>query len=290
MKILSFGEIIWDVFPDKKCIGGAPFNLAAHSAKQGADSYMLSALGDDSLAEDALVYAEKYSINTKYVIRSTDKPTGQCLVTLNEKMIPSYNLLNDTAYDCIKVSDTKALNDESFDAFCYGTLALRSENNRQTLRKVLSEVKFGEIYSDLNIRAPFYSKETVLMCLENATIVKISDEELPVVLELIYGENTADIGNDCKAAALKLCDTFKNIKIIIITLGSKGSYVYDSSAERSYSIGCPSVKVVSTVGAGDSFGAAFLANYLKGADINECLKIATEVSTYVVMHTEAVPD
>jgi len=289
MKILSFGEIIWDVFPDKKCIGGAPFNFAAHAARQGAESYMLSALGNDLLAEEALVYTEKYNINSKFVSRAEGKSTGQCLVTLNEKMIPSYNLLSDVAYDCIKTPDLKALNDEKFDVFSFGTLALRSEINRKTVLDVLNSVKFNEIYSDLNIRAPHYSEETVLMCLKNATIVKISDEELPVIIDIVYGNNNikqlelADI-------AAKLSSTFENIKILVITLGGDGSFVYDCTTKDTYRKECPKVKVVSTVGAGDSFGAAFLANYLKGLVINECLKIATDVSTYVVMHTEAVPD
>ena len=284
MKILSFGEIIWDIFPEKKCIGGAPLNFAAHAKKQGAESYMLSAVGGDRLGLDAVCEVERFGIDTKYITVVQDKPTGQCIVTLDENMVPSYNLLNDTAYDVI--SATEELYKDSFDVVSFGTLALRGEHNIETVKNMLNNVKFNEVFSDLNIRAPYYSKETVMLCLENATIVKISDEELPVVCDLVFGRNDFDY----KTAARMLSEKFKQLKIVVITRGGEGSYAYDCISGNEFSSAGEKVEVVSTVGAGDSFGAAFLVHYINGKSIQECLNIATKVSAYVVAHIEAVPD
>jgi fructokinase len=154
------------------------------------------------------------------------------------------------------------------------------------VKNVLNNVKFNEVFSDLNIRAPYYSKETVMLCLENATIVKISDEELPVVCDLVFGRNDFDY----KTAARMLSDKFTQLKIVVITRGAEGSYAYDCISGNEFSSAGEKVKVVSTVGAGDSFGAAFLVHYIDGKSIQDCLNIATRVSAYVVAHTEAVPD
>ena len=126
MKILSFGEILWDVYPDKKYIGGAPLNFAAHSAKQGEEVYMLSAVGQDALGTDALSQLKSWGINCKYVAALADKPTGACNVTLDVNSVPKYDLLQNVAYDYV---DGNSVN-EDFDVLYFGTLALRGEIGR----------------------------------------------------------------------------------------------------------------------------------------------------------------
>lgn len=281
MKLLSFGEIIWDVYPDEKYLGGAPLNFAAHFAKQGGDAYMLSALGDDELGKEALNKLSLWKVNAEYVFVLSGKETGKCLVSLNERGVPSYNIVRDSAYDYI---DCAAVSDD-FDALYFGTLALRNEHNRQGLVGLIKSHSFREIFADVNLRKPFISRESLMLCMENATVLKISDEELPAVSKMVfdteYGYN--NIVNEISKA-------FQNIKLIIITLGEKGSFAYDVLNKASFSCDTERVTVASTVGAGDSFSATFLYKYMSGFDINSCLKTASKVSAYVVSKTEAVPE
>jgi len=282
MKLLSFGEILWDVYPDEKYIGGAPLNFAAHFVKQGEESYMLSAVGDDELGNSALDILRGFNINTDYVSISKINETGKCLVTLDSKGIPNYNLLDNVAYDYIINPD---LTDTTFDAFYFGSLALRNSNNQETVSKILANNSFKEIFVDINIRKPFVSKEAINLAFTNATIIKISDEELPIVTDLLFNAEY-----DYKKAAKEISEKFGNIKLVIITLGEKGAFVYDCEKDVTYSCDAEKVKVVSTVGAGDSFSATFLNKYLSGLEIEECLKSASKVSAFVVSKAEAIPD
>ena len=181
MKILSLGEIIWDIYESEKCIGGAPLNFSAHAALLGADSFLLSAVGGDSLAEPATEALKAFGVKTDYVTTVAEKPTGKCLVSLDKKGVPSYALAEDVAYDYL-ASDASF---EGFDAFSFGTLIQRSEGNRALIKQILANNKFPHIFCDLNLRKPFYDKESALLCAENATILKISREELPAATALL---------------------------------------------------------------------------------------------------------
>lgn len=283
MKILSFGEIIWDVYSDKSCIGGAPFNFAAHCARLGAESYLLSAVGDDELGGEALKIARGFGIKDDYIKVINGKPTGRCLVTLDKNKVPNYDIVKDTAYDYIQFD--KYIENNSFDVFCFETLIQRSEINVETIKEILKKVKFKEIFCDLNIRKPFYNEKSVRLCLENASIVKISSEELASVTNAVF---LCEI-TDCAEASKLISANYKNIKLIIITLGCDGAYVYDSMNKKEYYHACEKVSVVSTVGAGDSFSAAFVSEYMSGGNVEFALDKAVKLSAYVVAHAEAVP-
>ena len=279
MKILSFGEILWDVYPDESYIGGAPLNFAAHLKKHGEEVYMLSALGEDSLGERARHVLEEWGINVEYVSVLKDKETGKCLVTLDENSLPSYNLLYDVAYDFI---DSGVVT-ENFDVLYFGTLALRSVGNLNSIKALLEKGVFGEVFVDVNIRPPFYSKESVELAINNATILKVSLEELYEVASLLDMKESEDY----KAFAKELKKKNPWLKCIIITLGADGAYALEHGEYY-----CPAEKacVVSTVGAGDSFSASFLHKYLKGNNVKDCLKYASRVAGFVVSHSAAVPD
>ena len=281
MKVLSFGEIIWDVYPDEKHLGGAPLNFAAHFAKQGGEAYVLSALGDDELGNEALNKLSLWKVNAEYVSVLSGKDTGKCLVTLDKQGVPTYNIVRDSAYDYINCSSVS----DEFDALYFGTLALRNEYNRREISELIKSHSFKEIFVDVNLREPFINRESLMLCMENATVLKISDEELSAVSKILYNTEY-----DYKNIATEISKTFQNIKFIIITLGEKGSYAYDVFNKASFSCDAERVTVASTVGAGDSFSAAFLYKYMSGFDINSCLKTASRISAYVVSKTEAVPE
>lgn len=281
MKVLSFGEILWDIYDDKSVIGGAPFNFAAHCVKNGGEAYLLSAVGKDALADEALSEIKNKGVGDKF-ITVTDKETGKCLVTLDEDSIPSYNLLSDVAYDYI---NTENVNADDFDLLYFGTLSLRSEHNFNALSSLVKNQKFDEIFVDLNIRKPFSSEKAVVFGVENATILKVSDEELDFVNKILFGGSLS-----VEESLERFADTYKNIKVIIITLGAKGVMAYERSSNKTVRLYGKKVEAVSTVGAGDSFSAAFICNYFLTGDMYSSLELAVRISAFVVTNAEAIPD
>ncbi len=281
MKALAFGEILWDIYSDKEVIGGAPFNFAAHFVKNGGEACLASAVGNDTLGEATLDEVKKNGVKTDF-ISVNEKETGKCIVTLDDDSIPSYNLLDDVAYYYIDVSGALK---ECFDILYFGTLSLRSEENFSQIKRLVSSENFGEIFVDLNIRQPFSKEEAIKFGVENATILKISDEELPFVTKSVFGE---EMGIDESAKAIAKHND--KLKILIITQGAKGSFALDCVNNKEYSVEGKKVECVSTVGAGDSFSAAFMSNYIKTRDMKKSLDIATKVSAFVVTKIEAIPD
>ena len=282
MKLLSFGEILFDVFPDKSHIGGAPLNFAAHAAKQGADVWMVSAVGEDALGKNAIQQLKVWNINSDFVKTLPDKPTGKCLVTLDNNSIPLYNLLSDVAYDYIPVPKVN----EKFDILYFGTLALRNDNNINTVKSLLDMKICKEVFVDMNIRPPYYSLETMLFALSNATVLKISDEELPIIMNTVF--DLCD--DDTDKAVARITEKFNNLKLIILTRGADGSTAYDVNTGEIFNCAAEKTNVISTVGAGDSFSATFITNFFDGKTITECLKQASVISAYVVSKVEAVPE
>ena len=281
MKVLSFGEILWDTYPTEKHIGGAPLNFSAHFVKAGGEAYLLSAVGADELGGAALSFLRAQGIRTDYVSVLGEKRTGECLVTLDGQGIPRYDLLSDVAYDEIPEPD---LLGADFDAFYFGSLALRSEKNRETVSAVLRSHTFKEVFVDVNIRPPFVSSDVIRFAFRNATVLKISEEEMPTVTKLLFGWE-----RDAAEAVKAIAETFGNVKIILITKGENGSFAYDCKSGRTDYCEAIKVKVASTVGAGDSFSAAFLYGYLSGKPIKDCLRSASRVSSFVCSKAQAVP-
>lgn len=282
MKLLSFGEMLWDVYPEEKYIGGAPLNFAAHSAKHGEDVAMLSAVGNDELGRETIEQVKKWGISTAYISVIDHKETGRCMVELDSNFVPTYHLLEDVAYDTIPCENLP----DAFDVLYFGTLALRSESNFSSLKKLIETNHFREIFVDVNIREPFYSKEVVAFAAENATMIKISEEELSCVARLL------DLQEDFtyQGFAQKLAEVYPNLTCIIITLGEKGAYALRCKEKAEYFCESKPVEVVSTVGAGDSFSAAFLHQYMQGKEMNFCLQYASNVAGFVVSKPGAVPD
>ena len=283
MKILSFGEIIWDVYPDKSHIGGAPLNFAAHAKKRGAESYLLSAVGNDELGESALSTLDVFGVNREYVRVINGKATGRCRVLLDKNGSPTFNLDKESAYDEIEIPES--LLNETFDAIAFGTLAIRSKKSRHSLEKILNKGIAKAVFCDLNLRPPFYDRETVIFALESCDILKVSDTELDYIRENILNTEITDY----EYLLNKLCVKYENIGLVLLTCGERGAYIYRSFNPKIYYRMAISVSVVSTVGAGDSFGAVFLTEYLSGKSIDSCLDKAICISAQVVSREEAVP-
>lgn len=288
-KILAFGEVLFDVYDGDAVIGGAPLNFASHMKKLGADSLMMTAVGDDELGKKALDFIRNAGVSDRFIAILKDLPTGVCNVTLDAHGKPEYELKTGVAYDEIPFSPE--LSDEisggKFDLFYLGTLAMRNEKSRLSAKRAARSGKgrFREVFYDVNIRQNFYSREIVEFGLGACTTLKISRDEAGVFEELGIANTKNDLASLCKTLAEKY-----SIPRVIMTLDSDGAAVYLSDGDRLIHSEKPHAKVASTVGAGDSFSAAYMHGVLTGKDEEGALHDAITLSSYVVSKIGAIPD
>lgn len=279
--IVGLGEVLWDVFPDRKNLGGAPANFAFHMAQFGFDSCVASAVGKDALGEEIRkIYREK-KLNTQ--IATVDYPTGTVQVTLDGNGIPCYEIKENVAWDNIPFTGELkeiALNTK---AVCFGSLAQRNHVSRETINHFLDVMpKEGtcKIF-DINLRQNFYSKEIIANALHKCNILKINDEEL-VILSSMFGYKDISSADICK----NILNDY-HLDMLILTCGTNGSYVF-APGEMSF-LDTPRITVADTVGAGDSFTAAFCAAVIKGKSIYEAHRLAVDVSAFVCSREGAMP-
>ncbi len=288
MKIIAFGEVIWDIYPDEALLGGAPLNFCAHLACLGDSPYLLSAVSvDDEYGKRTLSAIQKYKIGD-CLMQKNMHPTGRCNVTLDENKVPTYKIATGSAHDSVTLSDKdlSELRTIGADVFYFNTLIQRDKTARETLGKILANCSFRDIFCDINLRENCYDRESLLVCLKNATYFKLSDGEVKTLVELNLLPKTENITDSAEV----LCKTYTNIRYAILTLGKDGSAVYDRDAGKLYESGKPeNVPVVSTVGAGDCYGATFLHGIYHGMTVPEAIKLATDRSNIVVSHKEAIP-
>lgn len=280
MKALAFGEVLWDVNGNEKTIGGAPLNVLAHIRKLGGESSIVSAVGSDELGRASLACLEDFGISEQYV-RISPFPTGRADVVL-ENGIPSYEFNMPCAWDDIRLSDDQyadLFNDE-FSVFIYGTLAQRCLTSALTLGKLLDDVSAAEFFFDVNLRGNFYNGKSIERGLEKATIIKMNDEELPVVASLL--------GTEKENLTRWLFDN-TCVKKVLVSAGNRGSFCHEKGG-KVYHAGAADVSVVDTVGAGDSLSAAFLYFLARGMDTGSALEKASVLADYVVTKRGAVPE
>ncbi len=265
LQIYSFGEVLFDLLPDGPHLGGAPLNLAVHLHQLGVETHLISAVGDDPLGTAALAGIVEQGLSTEYVA-TVPQPTGTVAVTLDAAKVPTYHFSENSAYDNIPVP---VLADRTADLFCFGTLAQRNDISRATLKQLLSSIN-APVFCDVNLRGNYYSKEILEESLNAANIVKLNEDELPCIAAL-FG-----FPSECGAFAERF-----QVETVILTLGPAGCLVLSDGHE----VRSPAfpAKVVSTVGAGDSFSAAFLYHLLSGHGVEEAAaagnRLAAEVAS-----------
>ncbi len=285
MKAIVFGEVIWDVYPDQSVIGGAAFNFGAHMAHLGDEVYLLSAVGADALGEAAMGELARHGVRTD-LMQTNGFSTGACTVTLNEEKIPSYHVHANVAYDHIALTEETVARARAIGAemIYLNTLCQRGAESRAALRALLEAVPFDECFCDVNLRTDCFDRESLGYCLSHATTVKVSDEEAHFLYEMGLLEKS-DLPFEQALAA-----RYPNLCLVLYTLGGEGSRVYEAASGKTYESGKPKpVRVVSTVGAGDCYGASFMHSYLANGNIENAIALATERSGFVVSQTAAVP-
>lgn len=274
MKILAFGEILWDIFGGEQKLGGAPLNFITHCTRLGAQTQIISAVGKDTLGKQALDMVKMSGVGTDYIETLKKIPTGYCEVTLDENGTPSYYLASGVAYDNIPCP--KRI-DKDYDALYFGSLALREEKSMESFLKLVSKGVAKEVFCDINVRQDFCTGEILETCLKNATILKFSREEME-----IFGKVSLI------ATAEYILSVYTNIHTVVITMDADGACCFTRKGR--WFAKSPESEVVSTVGAGDSFSAAFLVNYLAGEKVSVCLNRACTLGSYVVTQLGAIPE
>lgn len=280
---IGIGEVLWDVFPNRRTIGGAPANFAYHTAQLGLDSYIVSAVGNDVLGDEAENILKSKGLKS-YILR-TDYPTGTVTISLNEHGVPKYDFQEQVAWDNIPFNEELVQLAKRTSIVCFGSLAQRNAKSRSTIRQFLKAVpdtdKTFKVF-DINLRQNFFNKELLNDSLKLCNILKINDEELSIISKLFDLDDSSNIQKQCLALLKRY-----NIKMVILTCGINGSYVVlpESVAFRD----TPTIKVCDTVGAGDAFTAAFFSALSYEKNVTEAHERAIEVSAYVCSQHGSMP-
>ena len=281
--VVGLGEVLWDVLPEGKKLGGAPANFAYHAGQfLGSDNTIaISALGEDKLADETIEALREHNLND--LLPRVPYPTGTVQVTLAEGGIPTYDIKENVAWDNIPFDDDIAAIARSCRAVCFGSLAQRNIVSRTTIQKFLDATPDDclKIF-DINLRQQFYTKEIIQESIRRCNILKINDEEL-VLIGRMFGYPGLDIENKCWLILGKY-----NLDMLVLTCGTNGSYVFTPGAVSFQET--PKVTVADTVGAGDSFTGSFVGSILGGKSVAEAHRTAVRVSAFVCTQNGAMPE
>lgn len=281
--VVGMGEALWDMLPEGKKLGGAPANFAYHVSQFGLDSRVVSAVGDDKLGMEIQDSFSQKQLNS--MIETVPYPTGTVQVKIDSEGVPCYDIQENVAWDNIPYTQALAKLAIQTRAVCFGSLAQRSVVSRETIHRFLDAMpdtpETLKIF-DINLRQSFYTREVLCDSLRRCNILKINDEEL-VTISRMFGYPGIDLQDKCWILLAKY-----DLKMLILTCGVNGSYVF-TPGHVSF-IETPKVKVADTVGAGDSFTAAFTSALLKGYSVAEAHRLAVDTSAYVCTQQGAMPE
>lgn len=280
--VVGMGEVLWDVLPEGKKIGGAPANFAYHVSQFGLSSCVVSAVADDALGNEIIDNFNIKGLN--HLIERVPYPTGTVQVQIDQAGIPQYEIKENVAWDNIPYTARLEQLAERTTAICFGSLAQRNIVSRNTINRFLDAMPQDPdrlIVFDVNLRQGFYNKEILCNSMERCNILKINDEEL-ITVSRMFGYPGIDLQDKCWILLGKY-----NLKMLILTCGINGSYVF-TPGNVSFQP-TPKVEVADTVGAGDSFTAAFISGILKGKTVAEAHAAAVRTSAYVCTQKGAMP-
>lgn len=284
-KILALGEVLWDLLPSGKQLGGAPANFAFQCRCLGADARVVTRVGGDDLGREVLDQFRLMGLPTDTVQVDRAWPTGTVDVSLASDGQPCYTIRAGTAWDRIEADPVATSHAASADAVCFGSLAQRDEPSRRSIRSLVQTARPGALRMfDVNLRAPFIDPAVIECSLVLANALKLNDQELPV-LAAMFGLPT-----DARSAIAGLARRF-DLALVALTRGSSGSLLFADGAWSDHP-GVP-VEVHDTVGAGDAFTAALVVGRLAGRPLDEINRHASEVAAYVCSQpggSPALPD
>lgn len=276
--IVCFGEILWDMLPTGKVAGGAPMNVAYHAKQFGMNAQMISAVGNDNLGKELVVFLQKKEIPTNFIHINYTFDTSTVQVTLNEKGSASYEIVEPVAWDFLFADESRDKAVIEADYLLFGSLICRNEANLKTLLHLADQAQ--TVVFDVNLRPPFYSQALIESLLQEADIVKMNDEELEIILNW-YG-----IKGDLTNQMTFVIEKFE-LETLVMTQGKHGAFCMHDGVlytQKSFP-----VTVKDTVGSGDSFLAAFIYNMSIGASWQKCLEFACATGAFVATQSGGTP-
>lgn len=277
--IICFGEVLWDLLPTGKIAGGAPMNVAYHLNNFGLPAKMLSRIGEDDLGRELRTFLETKGVDTELLQEDAFYPTGKVDVKLDDNGTATYKIIKPVAWDFININvDNEKVVKES-DVLVFGSLSCRSSRTKETLLALIEIAKLKVF--DVNLRAPYFNRETLEILLHKANIVKMNDEELALIGAWYFDEKLDTI------VARKICSHF-DINILIVTKGANGAFVVDPDNNVQQVMG-KKVDVEDTIGSGDSFLAGFLYQYLNEEPMIVCMDFAARTGALVATHRGGTP-
>ncbi|MCW3806811.1 carbohydrate kinase family protein [Plebeiibacterium marinum] len=279
-KVVCYGEVLWDIFPNQTKPGGAPMNVAYHLNKFGVESKMISRVGTDQLGKDLLNILNGWGVSINNCQIDDVNQTGVVNAIAGEDHEMSYVIKADAAWDHIDFMNHHVEEVKSADAFVFGTLSTRSQKSRETLYKLLEQASYKVF--DINLRPPFYSKEIIEHLLNECNLLKLNQSELQLLNSWFCKEKLDE------KSSVRFLQSRYNINEVIVTKGSSGATYYDMETECSFPAN--KVKVKDTVGSGDSFLAAFLAKKIQNEPVETGMYYATALGAFVTSQEGACPD
>lgn len=280
-KIVGIGELVWDMLPAGRQLGGAPVNFAYWCNRLGAEGYPVSAVGEDEPGRTALSILADAGLDTSHIQHNT-LPTGRVEVTLSGDGIPQYDIIEGVAWDALTAAEPTRKLVAAADAVCWGSLAQRSEASHRAITALLDAAAPACLkVFDINIRQHWYTRGLLAESLEKADVLKLNDEELPLLVSLL------GLDSEGAKAIARLSREF-GLKYVIYTAGASHSEIHTADGAVSH-LATPKVRVADTVGAGDSFSAAFITSLLQGRDLPTAHRTAVETAAMVCTLHGAIP-
>jgi len=284
--VVGLGELLWDIFPKGKQLGGAPANFAYITALLGDCGVVASRIGDDRLGQEALWHLKAHGLNINHVQRDTAHPTGTVRVDVDSKGQPEYQITENVAWDFMEFSEDWISLARSTQAVCFGSLAQRNPVSRATIRAFLAALpSFAIGIFDVNLRQFYFSAEVLRDSARSAKVLKLNHQEFPRFLDILQCPLRASERTDV-AGARWLCKEF-GIQMVCITRGANGSLLVTKSSEDEH----PGfrVKIADTVGAGDAFTATMVHHALRGARLSTINAAANRMGAWVASQEGAMP-
>lgn len=288
--ILGLGELLWDVLPDGPRLGGAPANFAVMAARLGNHVALLSRVGWDDLGKQALERLESHPVDASLVQIDSQHETGRVTVHFEEGQ-PQYTIHQPAAWDALELSEEWVRIASRADAICFGSLAQRGLESRQTIQTLVAQTsqKCVRVF-DVNLRKPFYTSEVVEESLELATVIKMNEDEVPLVLDLLGMPIESELlpGDKLRLSAKRLFEEFPALELVAVTRGGHGSLLVTREAFHEHP-GIPT-QVMDTIGAGDAFTAALTHYLLRGADLATLNEAGNRWGSWIASQPGSMPE
>jgi fructokinase len=286
--VLGLGELLWDVLPEGPRLGGAPANFTLMAGRLGSHAVLLSRIGRDDPGRTAVDRLDPLPVDASQLQVDPTHETGRVTVYF-EGGQPRFTIHQPAAWDFFELSDEWVQLAERADALCFGSLAQRHRESRQTIQTLVAQSSSACIrVFDVNLRAPFYSGEVIQESLELATAVKMSDEELPLVLGLLGLPAGEAVLSELRLGATRLLGEFPELGLVAVTRGAQGSLLVTRDEWHEHA--GIKVKVADTIGSGDAFTAALTHYMLRGADLATLNEAGNRWGAWMASQVGAMPE